>query len=176
MNNDINLISTQDISIGKKKRVKIIRGIAISLLAFTAFVSILTFFLNSQVSLASIKKDQDFVLRSMSFLSSKRAKLDLVNDRVKNISEILSKRQNYLNTIRTILDKLPNGTSPTSLGVESDNILLTISSNSLSSVNKFLNDLIDLSIQGHILKNMTIESLTISKDGGYSLSIKAKLL
>ena len=177
MNSDINLISNQDReSVEKRKRVKIVRVIAIIALFFTAFISILTFALNQQISLSGLKKEQNSILQSMSLLSNRSAKLYFVNDRLKNILEILKQRKSYISIVNTILGDIPSEVSATALEVDKDNILLTVSSNSLFPMNKFLNNFIDLSFKKHLVKDVTIETLTIDKEGGYSLSVKAKLL
>ncbi len=178
MNNDINLISNKDASaLKEKKRLKQVRTAAIGSLVTVAIVSILVFVINSQSSLASIKKDQNSTLTNISYLNKKAAKLAVVNSRLKDISAILEKRKNYTNAINTLLQLMPPGVNTTTLELEKNDVTLIVNSKSLLSLDKFLNSTIDLASKKQVITGVKIESLTVNtKAGTYSLSIKATLL
>ena len=107
MNNDINLISNKDATLLKgKKRLKQIRIIAVISLVIVALISVIIFIINSQTSLSSIKKDENSTIQSISYLNKKAAKLAIVNNRLKDISDILKKRKNYTSAISTLLQQI----------------------------------------------------------------------
>jgi len=177
MNSSINLVKgdTRE-NLGRAKRTFILRIISIVFLSFIFFLSVVLFLLNLRVSVNSIKKDQAATLRSISLEKNKFAKLNLINDRLKGIRDILRDRKNYTNTLDTLLSQIPQGVTTSSLRIEKKDVTLTVNSLSLLPINRFLNNIIDLSVKKSVVKDMTIESLTIdSKTGIYSLSVKAKI-
>ena len=178
MSNDINLISNKDAaSLNAKKRLKQIRIIAIASLVVVALLSIIIFIINSQTSLSGIKKDQNSTIQSISYLNKKSAKLAIINNRLKDISDIMEKRKNYTNTINTLLQLMPPGVSTTTLELSKKDVVLIVHSNSLLSIDKFLNSIIDLSSKKQVISSVIIESLIINqKTGSYSLSLKTTLL
>jgi len=178
MNNDINLISNKDVaSLKAKKRLKLTRTIAIASLVIATLLSIIVFIINTQTSLSSIKKDENSTLQSISYLNKKTAKLAIINNRLKDISDILEKRKNYTSAINTLLQLMPPGLSTTTLELSKKDVLLVVHSNSLLLIDKFLNSIIDLSSKKQVISSVTIESLTTNqKTGSYSLSVKTSLL
>lgn len=178
MSNDINLISNKDAaSLKAKKRLKQVRIVAIISLVIVALLSIIVFIINSQTSLAGIKKDENSTLQSISYLDKKSAKLAVINNRLGDISDILQKRKNYTSAINTLLQLMPPGVSTTALELDKNDVLLVINSNSLLSIDKFLNSIIELSSKEQVIGSVFIESLVVNnKTGIYSLSIKTTLL
>lgn len=178
MNSEINLISKNDAqAIKEKKRLKTIRAIAVVSLVFIALTSVLIFIISSQLSLSSIRKDENSTLQSISFLNKKAAKLAIMNDRLKDISDILQKRKNYISAINTLLQLMPPDVYTATLELDKKNVLLVVNSRSLLSIDKFLNSIIDLSSKKQTINGVIIESLTVNeKTGNYSLSIKIILL
>ncbi|MCL5434901.1 MAG: hypothetical protein M1405_00745 [Patescibacteria group bacterium] len=178
MSNDINLVSNKDeASLKEKRRLKQVRMIAVVSLVVTALVSVLIFIINSQTSLSSIKKDEDSTLSNISYLNKKAAKLAIVNERLKNISDILQKRKNYTNAINTLLQLMPPDVYTATLELDKNDVFLVANSNSLLSIDKFLNGIIDLSSKKQVIGSVTVESLSVNaKTGNYSISIKSKLL
>jgi hypothetical protein len=178
MNNDINLISNKDTAFLKSKnRLKQTRTIAIISLVIIALVSIVVFIINSQTSLTGIKNDENSTLQNISYLNKKAAKLAIINNRLKDISDILGKRKNYTNTINTLLQLMPPGLSTSTLELDKKDVALAVNSNSLLLIDKFLNSIIDLSAKKQVIGSVTIESLVVNpKTGNYSLSVITTLL
>lgn len=183
MNSDISKLVSSDINLVRresetsKKRVKILRIISIILAGFVVIISIVLFIINKGSSLDSIKIQQNAVLTNLTFLNEKGAKLNLLSDRLRNIERIVGIRKNYIKSVTSIIDELPSDAQASSIALDKDGILLTVSSNSLLSINKFLNSVIAISEEKHLIKDLTIESLTVGTTGiKYSLSLKAKFL
>lgn len=177
MNNSINLVKTEDRENSKRKKTTyILKIISIVFVSFVVLVSIVLFILSARFSLSSVKNEEAATLESITHQKNKLSKFYLLNDRLKGIEEILKNRKNYTNSLNTLMGQIPAGATASSLQVDKGNITLTVNASSLFPINKFLNDVINLSINKHIIRDMTIESLTIdSKTGTYSLSIKGKL-
>lgn len=178
MNNDINLVSSQESSsLKEKKRLKTIRVAAVVSLVVVALSSVLIFLLYSSLSLSSIKKDQDSTLNSISFLHKKSAELAIINNRLLDITNILQKRKNYTKAIATIRGQMPAGVNIIELEINKDEVLMVANSSSLSSINTFLNNVIALAQKQQTVSKIFIESITVNeKTGSYSLSLRATLL
>lgn len=178
MNNDINLVHDKNTeNFVLKARAKIFRNVAIIALSVISFLSILLFILASTSPLSSIKKNENTTLYNISFLHAKSAKLYLLNDRLKNISTILSTRKNYTETLGTLLSEVPSDASANTFEIDKDNIVLKVSSKSLIPINKFLDSFINLSSTKKIIKDIIITGLTLDKQTGtYSIFVKAKII
>lgn len=177
MSDSINLVTAQTRENEKrKKRAYVLRIISLIFISFVGIVSIILFVLNARISLSSIKKDEVATVQAISAQKDKLAKYNLLNDRLKGIFEIVKNRKSYTNVLNTLLSQVPQRVGASSLSIEKDEVTLTVNSQSLLPINKFLNNVVELSAKKDVIKDMVIESLSIdSKTGIYSLSIKAKL-
>ncbi len=174
----INLVGAQDKeSLERKNRLKVLRLISTIFLVSIGSLSIILLVLNSRISVEAIRNEQNKVLQNITLLKDKNAKFNLLSDRTRNISQILKTRKNYTNTLNALLDQVPQGVSTTTLIVDKTDVSLTVSSNSLLLLDQFLNNAISVSLKKHVIRDMTIETLTVDKKSGIvSLSIKAKIL
>lgn len=173
MNSDINLIKKE--TRVSAKRLRVFRFLAVVIALFVALSSITLFVFTRQNSLDSVKAEQNSILQSISLLNQKAAKINFLNDRLRNIEAIMAERKNYIQTVNFILDEMPSNVQIASLTLDKENILLTASSSSLSAINEFLNNTIKFTDERHLLKDLTIENLS-AQGGEYSLTLKAKLL
>src|SRR6266404_3434707 len=135
----INLLRTEGkevVKLGKRKYY--LRLISIIFLFFVAISSITLFVLANRLSPESVKRDQDVALKAITSQKDKQAKYSLLTDRLSNINQILKSRKNYTSTLNSLIAQVPDGVSTTAMSVDNGNITLTVSSNSLLSINKFL--------------------------------------
>ena len=178
MTNNINLVSNQTAaSVKEKNRLKIVRISASVSLAVVALISIFIFIVNSQISLSSIKKDENSTIQSISFLNKKTAKLAIINNRLKDITNIMQKRRNYRRLISKFTEIMPGGVYPLTLEIDKNDILLIVNSNSLLLLDKFLNNTNELSLKKSYINGLSIESLTVNeKQGNYSLALRLKMI
>ena len=178
MTNNINLVSNENAaSVKEKNRLKIVRAVAAVSLALVALISVFIFLANSQISLSSIKKDENSTIQSISFLNKKTAKLAIINNRLKDITTIMQKRKNYRSIIAKFMEIAPSGVYILTLEIDKSDVLIVVNSNSLLLLDKFLNNVNELSIKKQYLSGLTIESLTVNaKQGNYALTLKTKIL
>ena len=79
--------------------------------------------------------------------------------------------------MNSFLEKIPNDVSMNSLGIDKAKVAITVSSNSLSSIDKMLNSFFEMIAKKQIIKSITIQSISSDpKSSTYSLSIKADKL
>lgn len=175
MNSDINLLFGEKIISSQKKRAKTIRIFAGVFVAIVGVLSIAIFMMARSQDFSSLKKEQDSLLHNIRLLSKKQATLLLVEERVRNITDILIKREDYYRIINIILGKVPTNVLIESLDVDKKEFSLKVSSTSLSFVDELINNLRDISIKSEIpITVLTLDSLVVdTKTGNYSVSISA---
>jgi len=178
MKTDINLASGILVeSASKSKSLKILRIAAIFSIIFISAASVLLFLLINQISPSNIKKQEDKILFSIKFLHERQAKFAILNDKIADISKILNSRTNYESEMNSFLDKIPNDVSINSLEIDKTKVTITVSSNSLPSIDKMLNSYFEMVNRKRIIKSITIQSITSDpRSGNYNLSIKANKL
>lgn len=177
MNNNINLISNQNVELEKElRRLKKFRLISLTCLIAVSLVSILIFVLNLTLPLESVKKEQNTTAANISFLHKKLVTYTLITDRVKNISNILSQRGNYIPQVNEILGKVPTDISIDGLEIQTGQVSISVSGTSLLPINKFIDDMVSLGVKGKAIKDVVIQGLSLDTNSGkYSLSMKANI-
>lgn len=178
MNDSINLVKAQDKeNFRRERKIFILRIISLVFISFVGLISIVLFILYLRISPEEIRREQSQVVQSIAFQKNKLIKLNLLNDRLNGINQVLKERKNYTTTLNSILSQIPQEARAQVLSINKNNVSLTVTSASLLPLNKFLNNILELSERKKDIREMIIESLTIdSKTGSYSLSIKAKVI
>ncbi|MCL4354634.1 hypothetical protein M1349_04175 [Patescibacteria group bacterium] len=177
MNSNINLVlSKEGQTLKNKKKIKLLNGIALGLLLVVAATSVILFLLNTLNPLSSIKKDQLATINNITFLKERSGKLVIVNDRLKNISEINNKRKKFSPTIDYLISILGN-LKISFLEIDDKSISFSVSSYSLLEENDFLQKLIVKSSKKEMVQDLIIDSLTVNeKTGLYQLKLRATVL
>lgn len=173
---NINLVSANVVGLEKERaRLKIFRIAAVICLIIVTLLSVLIFVLNITLPIETIKKQQQATIVGISFFHKKLTEYTLLSDRIKNTSNIISKREDYGNQINEIFNKIPADSSIDALNIQPGKMIIIVSSASLFSINKFIDNMVAFGVQGKIIKNVIIQGLTLNVDGGkYSLSLLAQ--
>lgn len=178
MNRDINLI--QESGAGSQKQAGVVKKLQTIATVFTlsvGFLSVALFLLNRQLSPTSIRAQQASVLSNITLLAPKQAKILVLSLRLNDISTILQRRTKYDQILGAIFQNSPTSLSINSLSLSKGLVNLTVSANSLLSINQFIDNLTDMTIKKQFIKTLTIDSLVLnSRTGGYLLSLKLDLL
>lgn len=176
MSSSINLlVKTDDSLLKQKKWIKILKIISFFSVIALLSSSILLFILNQRQSKASINKEINSTLYSISFMHKKEEKIIYINNKLQSISKILAKRSNYTDKIDKLIDKMSSDIVVEKLSVDRNSILLTISVSSLSSINDFINNLLVLAEKKEI-NILTLDSLSLNEEkSNYSVSLRAAL-
>lgn len=178
MNENINLIPGKRKVVSEQKSlVKRLRMLSIVLLITIVFSSIALFFLKLQSPLPSLQREKNTLLTNLSLLSQKTAKLLLVKNRLKETAIIEKKRQRLDETIGAVVENIPQDVLISSLNVGKKDVLITASSNSLSSMNIFLDRLVEKVLQKKVFSKITLDSLSLdSKGNRYIIAFTLQLL
>lgn len=177
MNTNINLLlGKDDESVKRLKKVKILNFVAFMSLMGIGLASLIIFLLIQVINPSSIQKEQDEVLRKISQLQEKKAKLVIINDRINSIAEILEKRKNLSKTANTLLAKTPNKLLIENVEINDTVISLTAQSNSLAQIGEFINNLTDMVRKKEIINSLVLNTLAFDESkNSYAVSIKADL-
>ena len=177
MSANINLlIHTDRETLDRKIRVKVLNFVAVILLISVGATSLIIFLVIQALNPASIKKEQEDVLKRMSQFQSKQVKLFILNNRVENIEKIMTKRLDLSMVTSALLAKTPSRLFIEDLEVASDAITLTASSTSLSAIGELISNLTDMVKKREIVTTLTLNSLVFNENRNtYQVSVKSEL-
>ena len=176
MTKDINFLTIKNIQKKKaRKGLRNVRVAAILSLILVVLLSAALFYLNRKIYPQSLKNERDSLLKGLSVLHNREAKLAISSNRIENISELLNKRVDYSKIVSKFFEKKPSQINIDSLRIDKKTILLTISSNSLEPINEFIDGLIELGQKKEITV-LLLDSLSLSEASGtYSVSFTVNL-
>lgn len=177
MSTNINLlVRTDEESLRRKKRIKILNFTAAVFLLSVCLISFGVFILAQSVNLSEIKREQEDVLRKMSQFRGRQAKLFVLNNRIENIDKILKIRKNISKTASSLLLKVPNNLSVEDFEVDDKAVTITGHSRSLFVIGEFMNNLTDMVHKKEIIKSLTLNSLTLDEGQSvYQVSLRSEL-
>lgn len=176
MNENINLLlQTDEESKRRQRKVKRFNFIAILLLIGVGSLSLIIFLLIQIFNASSIKKEQDEIIKEISKLSNRKAKLFIVNNRVDNIEKVLQKRIDLSYVINNLLAKIPQGLFIEDLEIDDKTVIMTASSNSLLTIGELINNLTDMVRKKEIISSLTLTALAFDESkNSYAVSIKSE--
>ena len=174
---DINLLlRTDEESLKRKKRIRILNFVAAGLLIIVGLISLVVFLLIQGANSPSIRKEQNDVLKKISQFQDRQSKLFILNNRIDSIDKILKTRKDISKTMNELLAKMPDNLSINSFEINAKSIVLTGESNSLYSIAQLINNLTDMVYKKEILKSLTLSSLTLdNSSNAYQVSLKSDL-
>jgi hypothetical protein len=175
MSGSINLVSPKNEQLEKEQnRLKIARISAFVIMLCVAGIAVLVFVINLTLPLNAIKHNEDITLSNISTLQKKLTQYSLVEDRVNHVSNIIGQRQKLPDVVGVLVNTVPSDLSVNSIQVDSKNISLDISGSSLTSMNELIDNIIMLSQQQKMIKNVVMQQLSLDvKSSRYSISIQA---
>jgi hypothetical protein len=177
MDGSINLVSPKNEQLEKEQgRLRIVRIAALAIMVMVAGIAVLVFIINLTLPLNSIKHKEDTALSNISVLHKKLAGYYLVEDRVNNLSNVISKRQKLPDIADALLAIIPSDLSVGSMQVNAKSISIDISGSSLVSMNKLIDNAILLGQQQKLIKDIVMQQLSLDvKDNYYAISIQADI-
>lgn len=176
--NEINLLRRGESEIKKPQKLeRILRLTSVILLSVVGLSSVTLFILNTTSPLSSLEKEESTLLSQLTAYQNQFNKYLIIQDRLKNISGILSKRTSYTVKINTLLQKVPQNVVVGSLSIDGNNVQMSVSSNSLSAINIFIDNTVELATDKKMFKRLTMNGLSFDVERGqYLLTLQADLL
>lgn len=177
MNTNINLLlHTDEESLKRQKRVKILNLIAVMFLIGVGAISLLTFLSAQIINPSGIKKEQNDVIEKISQFQDRQAKLFVLNNRINNIEKVLERRIDLSKVISFLLAKTPGRLFIEDLEVDSKTVSLTAKSTSLLAIGELINNLTDMVRKKEIISSLILNALVFDEGkNSYQISIKADL-
>lgn len=177
MNNSINLISTKNEQLEKELRLLlIIRVIAVSMLITLAVVSIISFIISTQIPLSKIRQEQSNTLASIASLHSKLTSYYLIRDRINNINNFFNLRTDFSEVLDLLFSKIGSDMEVEGIDIEKQQIRIHITSPSLISLNKTIDDTLALTSSSKLISKIELTSLSADPKGGkYTVIITSYL-
>lgn len=174
---EINLLRKKADNSSEKKILKIVRILAIALLFLVAVSSIGLFFINSQSPLSSLKKEEEDLESSLSLYNEKTMRFFILKERLRYISDIVSRRPYFNETLDFVLKDAPKDVKINNLSLDKKSLTLTASSPSISSVDTFLNSLVKMAMDKKKVGKVTLNSMGFdNKSGNYFFSLELVLI
>ncbi len=159
------------------KRMQFMNYFAIGLLFIVSVSSVTLFILISLSPLPELKRQEQGLRNTLAQSSEDMAKLALLDERTGAIADLLEQRTSYDKTIELLQNKLPSNAAISSIRVDQKTLVVTVESNSLQSLDTFLNGMIGY-VQGkEAFSQVTMTSLsTDAETNGYSLTVSMVML
>jgi|SRR3989344_1846720 len=178
MKNDINLLlRTKTDQTKKSKLSHLLRLTSVVSIAAVLLTSFILYILSRQLSLEPIKVRQNAVINNINFLKNKQAKLIVINAKLDDVSQIMTKRPRFDSDIQTILPKVPSGVASRSLTLGKQRLTFRVESNSLKNINDFINNFAQMAKSKSLIKDLTLGGIGLDPtSGNYSLSVEAEKL
>lgn len=174
---DINLFKKNTGRSKEAKILKILRIISIGSLFVVTISSIALFFINSTQPTNDLKKQQENLTVSLSSYKQKISEFVMINDRIKNITDIISHRSTFDGTIDLISKQAPKEVKINDYSIDSKKISLNAFSTSVLATNTFFDNLVKLVEDKNKLKKVTLNGLVVDgKSGNYSFALNIELL
>lgn len=169
MSANINLVNQKNPNKDHAQRVHKLKAIAYCVLIFSALIVIIIFSLEYRFSASYVKKQQAQLLSEMDQYSARSAKFFIVNSSLTEIGTILGARKNYHEKTKEIYSVKPSDILISEYLHDDSGIKFAASTNSLVSLDSFLNALIDLS-QKEVIGGLAMEKL-VYDGNNYSVEI-----
>ena len=140
------------------RKLQILRLIASGLLFIVAACAIVLMILISFSPLPKLRQQENISRLNLSHYHDDMAKIQIIQDRIKIISDLLTKRSMADEKIDLIKSNTPNNVTIKSLTIDKSTISVVVTSSSLLPIDTFLNNLINRTGNKKDFSNVTLTS------------------
>lgn len=178
MSKNINLVLKEGAEgLKQKKILKRFRLIAVGSLLLVLLVSLSIYLLiNFIFGTSSIEMDKEALSTKLLPLREKEAKLKVVNDRLNNIVLFRGEITDVSRIVNKFLTEIPSGMSIESFEFTEGLVAIQVSSDSLTVVDVFINNLIAIAERKELVGTLILSSLNVGEEGKYEVSLKIGLI
>lgn len=164
---DINLLQKSTNSLQKQDYTALIlRRISFILLFATAVISISLFVLVISSPLTKVKQQENALLAALDASKTKISRNVIIQERLRSVTKVLKERNTYEKNIGEVLKVLPQSVTITALEINKKNMQITGNSNSLDSLNTFINTLLSMQSKKEIIASVALRSFALQKEAG----------
>ncbi len=169
MSIDINLVNKKTSESLKDLKLKKVKTISFTILIVIAISSIVLFLINLRFSVNYVKGQQVKIVEGLAAYDETTSKIFILNQRVADLSNIISERKKYHDKTDLIFKDFPDGIAIDEYEIDDGGISLGVSSTSLLELDTFLNYLLDLT-KSKKLTSIRMTGLS-SVEKGYSMKL-----
>lgn len=177
MSKSVNLLPHKTVA-NRKGTVTIlyIRFVSILLVFFLFLSALALFFINTVFSPEAEKKQESIILTNFTSVNSRMVKLFLLRDRLKDIQTIISKRISFDKILDEIRFQVPQNVTIDSLKIDRKEVTLFASSSSLSSLNIFLDNFVEMTNRKKLFRSILLKEIGFDGKNKFFLSTKIQFL
>lgn len=146
--------------------VLLLRRISFVLLFATAVISISLFVLVISSPLTKVKQQENALLVALDASKTKISRNVIIQERLRSITKVLKERNTYEKNIEAVLKVLPQSVTITALEIHKKNMQITGNSNSLDSLNIFINALLSMQSKKESIASVALQSFALQKEAG----------
>lgn len=179
MNKSINLLGNKNhvSAPPASRKLKLMRAIAVLLLFGVSAAAVIISILIAFSPLPQVQQQEQASRQTLSQYHPEMAKIALIQDRLIGISAILSQRNKYADFLTSVNNKIPPGVSLYQISINKKNATLTVRSNSLDLLDRFLNNLVMSANNKEEYSRVTLNSITSDDQSNlFSLTVSLALL
>ncbi len=174
MNRGINLLPQEEKHGSSGKNIFYIRIAALVCLVLLALSAVILFILNLSSQLPSLQNQHTALVAEIAKYNKKRVSLAIINNRLKNTSDILQKRVELNSQLSMLLGKFPQDVAVVGASLNGKVIKIDTSSTSLKSLEDLSSNLVSLQSDLHARAGI-IESLGYGVNKRYFMSFQIDL-
>lgn len=157
--------------------LQLMRIITISLLFIISATAVIVFILVSISPLPGLKNQEQSLEQTLLQSKSDIVKLSLVNDQTNAISMLMTSRETLNVPLSMIKYYISSDMTVDTIQVDDKTITMTVESQSLKSLDTFLNGIIGYVQEKKVFANATLVDLTIDQsNNAYALTVQMDLL
>lgn len=155
----------------------IIKIIAIVSLIIVAFSSVAVFLFKANSSMVNLRDEEQQLILKLAPYNLEATKYSFLSNRLREINDILSKRPNFNEKVDVVFKNLPADASIDSISIDQKKITIGAVSNSLSSLNIFLDNLVAMVNNRILIKRVVLNGVNVDrKQGKARVSLEGDLL
>lgn len=178
MSIDINLLDrTGNKNLYLENALTIVRSAAVITTVITISVCILAFILMKNSSLESLAAQELSLTNKLAIFHGKTGKVNLIHDRLTRIAKLTSSQFSFEKVLDTVIAQTPSDVTISSIAINKDSVALTLSSDSVVSLQEMSDNFTKLIKAKKTFKKMTFQGIVSdAKSGIYSTNISLDLL
>lgn len=178
MSIDVNLISKKSPqAVFFEKTLSVVKTASIIAVVITISLCVIAFFVGRASSLSNLQLQTQLEESKLTKLTDISQNLMLVHNRIKNIEVIAKSQYKYERILSTATDQIPSDVNISEVAFTDKTLTLTISSTSLTSIQKTTDNFTKLINNKNTFSEMSLQGIVgDSKSGIYQLSFTLTIL
>ncbi len=159
------------------QRLQTMRVITIGLLFIISVSSVILFILVTLSPLPALQRQEQYLRQTLSASKNDIVKLAIVNGQTTSIEKLLTERKSLDQPLSLVQNKLSSDIVESQIQADNTNIVVTVESSSLQSLDTFLNGLVGYVQEKKAFSKATLVDLTEDATSNkYSVTVQLNLL